>query len=203
MHHDAYGKLSDARRSLRRDLEALRAAGAAPRLHPNGFIQVDLSPDPRAHVWPEAALPTADPYCPIHDHTYGFFSLVTRGSVRNIDLEAIAHEAGEYRLWEIKQWADERRTPTPRFIDDKRYALRPLSDKRHFAGTMYGMRPFVFHYSDAEPGSVTIIKILPSEPGRAARIAAQLGDEPDNRFERDVPMERQAGLWDQIFRTIP
>jgi len=198
-----YETLKRASLTLRRDLEDARAAGAAPRLHPNGFIQVDLSPDLRAHVWPETSLPTADPYCPIHDHTYGFFSLVARGSVRNIDLEAVAHEAGPYRLWEIKQWAAERRTPTPRFIDDMRYALRPLSDKRHSAGTMYEMRPFVFHYSDAEPGTVTIIKILPSEPGRAARIAAQIGDEPDSRFERDVPPERQAELWDLIFRTIP
>ena len=203
MSHETYLALKSASKTLRPDLEALRASGAAPRLHPNGFIQVDLSSDTRVHVWPEEALSTADPYCPIHDHTYGFRSLVDKGSVRNIDLEAIAHEAGEYRLWEIKQWAAERRTPTPRFVDDKRYALRPLSDKRHAAGMLYEMQPFVFHYSDAEPGTVTIIKILPSEPGRAARIAAHLGVEPDSRFERDVSPERQAELWDLIFRTIP
>ena len=198
-----YETLKRASQTLRRDLETLRAAGAVPRLHPNGFIQVDLTPDTRAHVWPKKKLPTANPYCPIHDHTYGFSSLVVDGSVRNIELEPVAHALGPYRLWEIKQWADERRTPTPVFIGEERYRLKTLSDKRHFAGYLYEMRPFVFHYSDAEPGTVTIIKILPSEPGRAARIAAHLGDEPDSRFERDVPPERQAELWDLIVRTIP
>jgi len=198
-----YEELKKASLTLRRDLELLRAAGAAPRLHPNGFIQVDLTVDTRVHVWPKEELPRADPYCPIHDHTYGFSSLVVAGSVRNIDLEPVVHEGGGYRLWEIKQWADERRTPMPVFIDDERYAFRHPSDRRLFAGSMYEMRPFVFHYSDAESGTVTIIRIHPSAPGRTARIAAPLGTEPDSRFERDVTPERQAELWDMIFRTIP
>ena len=40
-------------------VDRLKATGLRPRLHPNGFIQFDVTPngDIRFHVWPDEKLP--------------------------------------------------------------------------------------------------------------------------------------------------
>lgn len=56
-------------------LAGLRAVGERPRVHGNGFIQLDVTPRTRLHFWsPE--IPRQKVATPIHDHVFGFVSYV-------------------------------------------------------------------------------------------------------------------------------
>ena len=48
---------------------------ARPRVHPNGFIQLDISPRKRFHIWAHPDIPQSgreDKEEDIHDHVFGF-----------------------------------------------------------------------------------------------------------------------------------
>jgi hypothetical protein len=55
----------------------LKERGVRPRVHGNGFIQVDLTADTRLHVWGDKRIPRQNVYTPIHDHVFGFESTIS------------------------------------------------------------------------------------------------------------------------------
>ena len=62
-------------------INELKERGISPRVHGNGFIQVDLTHDTRLHVWGDKRIPRQNTYTPIHDHVFGFKShLVVKSS---------------------------------------------------------------------------------------------------------------------------
>src|SRR5882672_5609107 len=69
--------------------EELRQQPRRPRLHPNGFIQLDLTEDlsKRLHVWPDEPLQAQLTRHPIHDHSFDMKSEILAGCLANLIYE--------------------------------------------------------------------------------------------------------------------
>lgn len=67
------------------NFDTLYRGKRTPRLHPNGFVQLDLnaSGTMRLHVWPETPLPAQKTHHPIHDHSFDMASVVLVGKLHN------------------------------------------------------------------------------------------------------------------------
>jgi hypothetical protein len=55
-----------------------------PRVHPNGFIQVDINEAERLHCWHPELPYRQKTYHPIHDHIFSFESRVLAGRLINV-----------------------------------------------------------------------------------------------------------------------
>jgi len=66
-------------------IDELKSWGTVPRVHPNGFIQIDkpASRKERVHIWPDAELPKQGSHHSVHDHIFDMASLVLRGAMTN------------------------------------------------------------------------------------------------------------------------
>lgn len=73
-------------------IEASLAEGNKLRLHQNGFIQLDLIPNTRLHIWDENIPVAQSPRSPIHNHTFSFYSQVLTGELTHIEYEWIGIE---------------------------------------------------------------------------------------------------------------
>src|SRR5665213_567737 len=71
-------------------------AGSLPRVHGNGFIQLDVDPVTRIHFWGHHEIPRAKPMTPVHDHVFDFTSAVTKGWVLNINYDSCLDPNGLY-----------------------------------------------------------------------------------------------------------
>src|SRR5271166_2045360 len=68
------------------EFKKLLRSGRIPRVHPNGFIQLDLNEEHtlRLHVWPLIELPGRQKTNhPIHDHSFDMASTVLTGKLIN------------------------------------------------------------------------------------------------------------------------
>ena len=83
---------------MRFSYDDLRALKNKPRLHHNGFVQLDLPNRVRLHVWPEHPPKRPNVLGMIHDHVYGFDSEILRGSIQNLIYEFDHDSNGEYQL---------------------------------------------------------------------------------------------------------
>lgn len=90
------------------NLEAVRALGSRPRVHGNGFIQLDLTERTRLHVWGDKRIPRQKVSSPIHDHVFGFTSRIIVGRLINVVYTIEPRTFGEYRVYipEIREGED-------------------------------------------------------------------------------------------------
>jgi len=63
------------------NLKKVRADGGRPRVHGNGFVQLDLTERSRLHIWGDPRIPKQKVATPIHDHVFGFESTIIVGRV--------------------------------------------------------------------------------------------------------------------------
>src|SRR4051812_43978314 len=61
-------------------IDSLRYLNTEPRVHPNGFIQLDLKPGLRLHVW-DVQIKAQEPPTPVHDHIFDMRSQVLLGQI--------------------------------------------------------------------------------------------------------------------------
>jgi len=173
-------------------LTLIRDHGARPRVHGNGFIQLDLDPEQRLHIWGHPDIPKQEVATPIHDHVFGFHSEMLVGRLVNVvyDLCSPAYAGEEFEVWE----------PVPRHGEDT--VLEPTGETGSIrmgcslvliAGSPflseYDFEPFVFHEMFAPEPSATIITkrgptLRENPTGRKPRVLVPVGVEPDNSFDR-------------------
>jgi hypothetical protein len=79
-----------------------RDHGIKPRVHGNGFIQLDMARDVRLHVWGDPRIPRQKTFCQIHDHIFSFDSELIVGQLINIwyDTELVIGGHGAYKIYE-------------------------------------------------------------------------------------------------------
>lgn len=191
-------------------LQELLALGNLPRVHPNGFIQLDLDVVHRLHVWHPALPYRQMTYSPIHDHVFGFTSRCYSGRIVHVPYNvAPDSKGGSHVLWEAVCLDGEETILAP--IDNKRVHLwydqrndRPVVEVAQ-PGDTYYFEPFEFHEILFNEPSLTIIAkhdrtIYQGNP-RRPRIAVPFGEQPDNDFRRgdaDVHV-----LWTLIGEAYP
>lgn len=181
----------------------LKLAAGAPRVHGNGFVQIDLGPRVRLHVWGDPRIPKQAVDVPIHDHSFGFVSYVLVGALENVVYEMCALD--DPRLAQVTfprvvvpHRATVRRGSDTALSPSGDPATKIFSSRRRIvrAGEHYEMRPADIH--ESIPHGVTVSIIFKDGPslaqgGPAPLVYVPEGVEPDNVFDRHAV--DQALLW--------
>jgi|HubBroStandDraft_1064217.scaffolds.fasta_scaffold145480_1 hypothetical protein len=182
------------------EFKKLLRAGRTPRVHPNGFIQLDLNDEHsmRLHVWPVAELPDRQKTRhPIHDHSFDMVSTVLTGKLINemlvflvpTDYPDLIPNHQEHRGVKIGK-EETILKPTGIFgsvTDIGREVILP--------GQSYRVPAKRFHNSIAEGLTATLMSKLDGEPYNP-RVLVPVGVHPDNDFRRE--QTKPEILWEQI-----
>jgi hypothetical protein len=155
-----------------------------PRIHPNGYIQVDIDQVTRLHVWPPAPIQQHPSVSPIHNHSFSFTSTVIFGRLTDISYLVFDEEQAraQYRVYTTEQAnaIDTRLLGTPRYvtaIESRRI--------RHQAGETYSRSAREFHESSA--GGLTATILTKTEMiGTPPAILVPAFVAPDEEYRRDV-----------------
>lgn len=163
-----------------------------PRLHPNGFIQLDLDNKTRLHVWPYPRIPAQKTRHTVHDHRFSMRSEVICGELEQIEFifmplgrrdETTEVYPKLHRLHETKP------------VGGEDTILVPCSDagwlgiKRRFrvrAGFGYGFGAKILHDSAAGVLTATLMTKVWTDRSYRARVAVPTDIKPDNDFRRTV-----------------
>jgi hypothetical protein len=175
---------------LRELVARIRTDFNEPRVHPSGFIQLDLSRDAsmRLHVWPdemrsEGEIPCQTTKTPIHDHKFDMESMVICGSLKqtiyNADLDGFpTHEIyiADYGLKPASVNTILRPTGV-------RVAVGTRDTEWIEEGRTYYQSYRTFHSSDNYGLTATLMMKadIYQEP---ARVLCRIGETPDNDFDR-------------------
>lgn len=202
------GELVEMVEKVFRDKDVMK-----PRVHGNGFIQIDLDERRRLHVWGHPEIPRQKTWHPIHDHVFSFTSTVIVGRVVNVVYQPIErpHGDGRYEMLQalppVKDGSqDTKLAPAP--VHDpahgKRFDLAVLRTDVVHADETYAMRRFEFHETIPVEPTITVMEksgpTLAERPsGHRPYVAVPHGVEPDNEFDRD---EHPRELLMQIFREV-
>lgn len=163
-----------------------------PRVHGNGFIQVDLDEEFRLHVWGHPSIPRQSVYTPIHDHQFEFKSIVLKGLLLNEVFEWWPWRGGSFKVYQAQATGPAntllRDTGERGHLVLAHYHLLEGVEAGGLGPTTYEMRPGQIHNSTALVPTVTVIrkqgKTL-SQGGPPSRVFVPEGREPDNTFDRE------------------
>lgn len=197
-------------------IDELRAGRHRPRLHGNGFIQLDITDRTRLQIWPFPEIGKQQVSTQIHNHVFGFTSEILLGRTLNVDYEVLdtmwsrlpaTHEAYEAVP---RAGSDTELQPIGRHVSVRVKNVQLLS-----AGDIYSFPPFAFHehLPTRELVATVMTKTLSvctariggafydlTEPSLNQILRPQVlvpeGVRPDNEFDRHDVNEND--LWDII-----
>lgn len=161
-----------------------------PRVHGNGFIQIDIDDRRRLHVWGHPDIPRQRVASPIHDHLFDFTSETLVGRLVNVVYGTLLDAQGEFEIFEpsIRQGEDTVLAGTGRRINVYVSKTQMLSAHRLSRPSSYRMERHVFHETFApEPTITVMLKSGPTQAQGATgkpRVLVPFGVEPDNEFDR-------------------
>lgn len=153
------------------------------RVHGNGFIQCDIDSMHRLHFWGHYRIPKQAQPTHIHDHVFGFESLILKGQIVNVILQEC--DGIEYKVYtaEAREGQD-----TGLVESGSMCNLYASSVKAYSKGDTYRMTPGQIHDIHIYSPSITIIRKSKEFLGASggARVFARWGVYPDNEFRRDA-----------------
>lgn len=188
------------------NLNEVRAKGARPRVHGNGFIQLDLTANSRLHIWGDRRIPKQKIATSIHDHVFGFESTIIVGRVVNVIYAVEIHEHGDYRVYTPKVREGEDTILEATSIQVVAAPIHTDMIDWRTSSRKYIIAPFEFHETIAPDGPAATIIIkddLTQAQGNIKalpRVLCHVSQEPDNKFNRynaDVDL-----LWRIIEQTL-
>ncbi len=176
--------------SLWDEIEQAHREGRKPRVHPNGFLQLDLEPDTtstgrhiakrRLHIFDDR-LPRQSVRTAIHDHIFDMSSFVVKGTVLNDTYIAVPDEEGDL---EIYQAQEAKCTETNLVPTGRRVSLKLKHTEYVYMGESYEFPALSFHDSRHEGVAVTIMRKGLSHAS-TPRVLVPVDAEPDNNFSRE------------------
>lgn len=180
-------------------VRVLQSLGSVPRVHGNGFVQLDLTPTMRLHIWGDQRIPQQATPSPIHNHRFGFVSYVLVGALRNMVYRPVPLMLGESGAVIFDEY-----TPEPRDGEDtvlratgNGYVLDTDSDVLVRAGESYTLGPGKIHDSQPEGLTVTVIVKTVIVPQLPPSVFLPVGAVPDNTFNRNTAAPPEL-LWQII-----
>lgn len=183
--------------------EELRALGNKPRVHGNGFIQLDLnsSGTKRLHVWHED-IPRQEVATPIHDHVFDLRSTVLTGTLIHEELDVIdawINPVGSHRVYRAQQEPGTQNTIL--VPDEDTVSLEVVQRLILGPGSIYTFPAWHLHTTDHRGLTATVMDKInaPDSYGRP-RVLVPVDSEPDNEFHRDGFEEEY--LWSFIREAI-
>ena len=173
-----------------------------PTLHPNGFVQFDLTPDVRLHIW-SPRLPEAQVVkTPIHDHTFNFRSRVLCGSLHHDVYAWVPNNIDPgYTLYAAKPWLTGLDTALITLGENGDMTL--LEENTFTPGGEYVFKAGWFHESYADGLTATVCLKTRKHLREAARVAVPFGQEPDNDFSRYQTKENITPMFEIIEEVWP
>ena len=184
------------------DLFRTLAAGD-PRVHGNGFIQLDLTDRVRAHFWGLKEIPRQTVSTQIHDHKFGFTSHVLKGALRQFEYRIVPEPDGfssryQPHIARMRHQADTALEPFCKPIN-----LTPANSFDIFAGQHYAMTTDAIHETVPLMPTVSVIrKDAPTlaQGGHAPLVYVPVGLIPDGDFDRHSFSSTM--LWELINMVI-
>lgn len=166
--------------------DELRASGKKPRVHGNGFLQLDLNDDgtKRLHIWDEG-LPRQVVATPIHDHVFDLKSNVLLGTLIHEELAPIpAVGNGTHRIYRAQQ---EKGTQNTILLPDEGSVFLGIVERLVLgAGSLYTFPAWKLHQTDHVGLTATVMDKVNAPKGYGRpRVLVPVGSEPDNEFHRD------------------
>lgn len=160
-------------------------SGRIPRVHGNGFIQLDLNDEgtTRLHVWHDD-IPRQSIATPIHDHVFDLRSTVLLGTLIHEEFLPGTNQFGTHRIYRAEQEKDTQNTIL--VPDEGTVSLYPLQRLILGAGSIYSFPANKLHQSNGVGLTATVMDKINffGEYGRP-RVLVPIGQEPDNEFRRD------------------
>lgn len=197
---------------MRINLEAAREHGAVPRVHGNGFIQLDLEPGRRLHIWGHRDLPRQVVDTGIHDHVFSFTSTCVVGRVINIHykIDISGVHLNTHTVYSPRPRSGEDTELLPAeiggFLGNGRIHVCPRVREMRLVslGEHYNHPACEFHETITDrPSATVMVKAAPVIEAAArarARVLVPLGYEPDNIFDRNsFPPAR---LWEIVHEVL-
>lgn len=192
---------------VKRLVRLARLAGENPRVHPNGFIQLDLERDgsriakTRLHVWPDGNdIPKQDVATVIHDHRFDMSSQVLLGTIEHtlyqVTLTPQTYANFTHEVY-MAQYVGKESKLYPTGV--KVYAQKQFPT---FAidGDDYFQVRYTFHDTKWKELSATVIRKDREDQNYEPRVLVPIGQKPDNSFVRaEAPQEL---LWSYIDRVL-
>lgn len=182
---------------VKTQLNALREQGVKPRVHGNGFIQLDITERVRLHVWGHPGIPRQKVQTPIHNHVFGFTSECLLGRMLNVVYALGRSDGASYRVFEPETRQGEDTILVDSGHETKATPIRVEQTVRGFPCT-YALHPYVYHETlTPEPAITLITKSGPTVAQGATQrpgVLVPVGVEPDNDFDR-YKAARPEYLW--------
>lgn len=157
-----------------------------PRVHGNGFIQLDLNETTRLHIWGDSRIPKQQVASTIHNHIFDFKSTVLKGRLIHIEYNVKPNTQGRFKIYKSALRVDEDTElhDTGYFCD-----IVPYATKVVLAGQSYEFTAHRFHENYAPEPTVTIIKkkgltLAQNRNGPRPSVLVPRGQEPENSFNR-------------------
>lgn len=150
------------------------------RVHPNGFIQIDLPENLRVHVWHNHLKQPERVSTGIHDHVYGFRSLILAGELLHSWYRIKPVVGGEFTIYEAHK--TDREDSELKLVLSEHELSKIRSSTMH-AGQWYTIDPLEFHLVDATL-CATVIETFGAIPDAKARVVFHNTSEPLKNFSR-------------------
>lgn len=169
-----------------------------PRMHPNGFIQLDLAEGVRLHIWAhDESLPRQATVNTVHDHIFEMKSHVLIGQMVNKTYRFEPYELGDHQIYRASYRAQADSVLEPTGIYG---GLAVWHEQPVHAGQGYDFDAFEFHDTITHGFTATLMKKTRVFDGCVPRVICPRGQDPDNDFVRtDVHVD---ALWEHVGRVI-
>jgi hypothetical protein len=187
---------------MRALVAALKERGEGnPRIHPNGFIQLDLEPvedswdaskkrghsgaTRRLHIWnpPMVTLPRQKTVNEIHDHVFDMHSLVLKGTLFQ-HMYYFTVGLAEDPTHEIYRAVYDKASSSRLAPTGIKGLLRHATHFPVHAGSDYTQPAFTLHNSEAPLGTVVTLMTKERVHEGDATVICPIDSPPDNDFDR-------------------
>lgn len=158
------------------------------RLHGNGFLQMDVCPNWRLHIFhPELIKFGQKTRTPIHDHVFDMTSNVLYGELKHIHygmFEPKDYKFGEYDIFSVLYDGNKTVESTLSRHSVDPVCFKVLAEYNMKAGSSYRFKAGEWHESLSEGLTITLIHKSEAKTNMA-RVACLIGSSPDNDFKRN------------------
>jgi hypothetical protein len=182
-------------------IENARSLGYRPRVHPNGFLQLNLieAGSNRLHIW-HPDLPKQTTRTAVHDHIFDMESVVKKGVLGQTEIHYSLEHGGtptsEIYMAHYSEKSDSKLYPTGVLVKESSYHMN-----RVIEGDSYVQSAFTFH--ESVPQTDVVVTVMTKSliyASHQPRVLVPLEETPDNSFHRENASE--AFLWSIIEESV-
>lgn len=180
------------------NIDEVRHAGAVPRFHGGGFIQIYLTETERLHVWhPDFPATIEDGV--VHDHNFHMHSTVLLGRLNHVTYDFSECDDGPQSLWQVAAKKDAAQPG----VGDKGFLIKTGSYEM-MAGSEYHFQAMQLHqivFNSCSEMTVTRMRKMNTYKDYWPKAVAEGEGPPDNAFPLDAP-HNQDVLWSAINEAL-